>query len=70
MTVKELIDELWKYPPDTIVAVNVYEDQGLLNQVKLYYSDKAPYAKGDNVWATDDLPKNEPVLFLEWQPML
>ena len=59
MTVKELIEELQKYPPDKIVLVSAYEEGfdelQKVHQIKVRYKPKENYWQGDY----EDYPLDE-----------
>ena len=66
MTVKELIEMLSEFPEDMKIAINcdASEDQDMASTAEIIGIEDAPYAKGDNIWAFDNLQKGEKVVFI------
>ncbi len=66
MTVRELMDILSGFPESMKVAINCdhSEDQDMASIAEIIGIDEAPYAKGDNIWAFNALPKDEKVVFI------
>ena len=68
ITVKQLKEKLNDFPEDMLLAINddVSESQGLLQEIKVYNSENAPYDKGDNIWKNYSKLEGKDVLFLRY----